>query len=86
MKLQGLFYQASPSLYGTDVLSAGVGAPFADTSSVFTTHLGTSANGTNYYVVRQIANTYGHDNLLSLHMTNVEDFQCYHADLFQAQR
>lgn len=56
MKLQGLFYQASPALAATDIVGTGAGAPYADNSGVFTTLLGASSNGTNFYVVRQISN------------------------------
>lgn len=57
LKLQGLFYHASPSLLVSSIINSGAGAPFTSNSGVFTTHLGGgNATPTNYYVLRQMSN------------------------------
>jgi hypothetical protein len=64
MKLQGLFYQASPTLLTTSILASGSGTAFADTNAVFVTNLGTPGSTSNYYVVRQSTNKYVDHSLL----------------------
>ncbi|KAG8852485.1 hypothetical protein FRB96_008673 [Tulasnella sp. 330] len=50
LKLQGLFYQSSPSLYSTSII--GSGNNYTSDTSLFTTNLGGSGT-TNFYIVRQ---------------------------------
>ncbi|KAG9027455.1 hypothetical protein FRB95_007755 [Tulasnella sp. JGI-2019a] len=52
LKLQGLFYQSSPSLYSTVII--GSGSSYTSDTSLFTTHLADNSTSTiNYYIVRQ---------------------------------
>lgn len=55
VKLQGLFYQASPSLYASTIV--GSGSNYTSDTTLFTTQLGNNGlKGSNFYVVRQGAN------------------------------
>ncbi|KIJ53629.1 glycoside hydrolase family 35 protein [Sphaerobolus stellatus SS14] len=58
LKLQGLFYQASPSLPSTKIVTSGAGSPFTSNPGVFVTQLGSGDTATNYYIVRQISNNF----------------------------
>lgn len=57
VKLQGLFYQASPSLYASTIV--GSGGNYTSNTTLFTTQLGNNGlAGSNYYIIRQGANKY----------------------------
>ncbi|KAF8588348.1 glycoside hydrolase family 35 protein [Ramaria rubella] len=57
LKLQGLFYHASPSLLSTSIVNSGTSS-FTSNPGIFVTQLGNGDFATNYYVVRQVSNNF----------------------------